>query len=354
MRAVVAAVALTLLAILAPPAAAERPATTRTLDRAEATPLLLRPATQRTDLLTWRRVGYPRSATVWTNGAWTLASSDRADRWVELTGPGLHRRWDVPDRGAYVDSVFLDDHWAVFGVRRSAPGSSEPLYTVVDLVTGDVRRLDRHLSGRALYAESYLAGRLLVTTRRSGQWCLGYVDLATRQVSAGPCPAADTHFTGAQLTDDGLSAGQVEPAEDDGDQDFSCTALLDLSGDLPARFPRTGRCWVREDAMLAPGGTFWSERIRPGLLSKSRFRAVSGDTLYRLGRGAGGSGAWCHGATYFVSGPGSGVVRWDGSGVVTTVYDGPWPARHLRCGGDHLTVTVEAGSATRQLAASLR
>ena len=80
------------------------------------------------------------------------------------------------------------------------------------------------------------------------------------------------------------------------------------------------------------------------MLSDSRFRAFVGDTLYGLGRGATNSAAWCAGSAYFISSPrpghhGAQVVRWDGTGVLTAVYEGGRPGA-IWCAGDHLVLRL--------------
>ena len=313
------------------------------------------------DLLAWDRIGYPRSARLWANGEWTLAVGNQVDRWVELKGPGYARHWDVPDKGYYVDDVYLDDHWAVFGVHhllehREVP----PTYTVINLSTRTAQTIDRQLVGKAIWTNDYLGGRLLVDVRRQGQWCLGYLKLTSLRLLEGPCPDPGTSFASGRLTDVGLSASQYDPRDDQESDELSCVKQLDLSVAPPVRFPGTARCWPRENAMLVTGGYLWSQPTRPpGSISPSRFYAVSGAARYDLGTGGGAT--WCDGAAYFTSDakparrPAQ-VVRWEGDGTLTAVYqakpgDGVGP---VWCAGDHLVVQSSGDFSEPQLMAPTR
>lgn len=303
------------------------------------------------DPLDWRPAGDPNRETVLAGSTYTL-SVDAEGGTARLEGPEP-RRWTAP-RGFRFAEALLDEEHAVVVAQHRAE-TKPAVATVVDLATGEERRLDGRSDPATVNGGAWALGqgRLFhATYGRNRAYCLAEVDLATMAGQTTYCAEPRTGFNQVRTTPDGLSLLSFDAGSP------SCRTVVSVGEAGLEPFSGLPECRAWE-GLLLPGGAVSTVVRNEGRIELSDVHARVGDGYYDLGPATTGSLVWCGGAAYFSrqpetdTGP-SQVLRWDGRSLAVVLEAGEGGASTPsapRCGGDRLTVSVLAERGDQQLTA---
>ena len=306
-----------------------------------------------TDLLDWREVPGPASATVTVSGEWTLTQHERdavldGPRPVTVEAPQRHRVTDTLLDGEYAVVVTADE------LEERANTA-----TVIDLATGDRTVLDSSSDVPTTSGGTWALGqgRLVhATIGRGRAYCAATVELATMSSATTWCAPRRQGFNGARITPEGTAV----LAFDDGRPSCRTVGRIDTGELVPFEGVPDCTAW---DGALTDGGAVWSVVPRAKRVEEADFYARSDAGWFDLGPGTSGTLTWCGGAAYFArdpqrSGDPARLLRWAPDDGLTVAFETEGRGQAFlttpRCGGNTLTLTARAESGDVQVAADVR
>jgi len=302
-------------------------------------------------LLDWRPVPGPTSATVTTNGTWTLSLDERSGK-AELSGPASTAT--PPGVRGRVSDALLSEDWAL--VVHQDPREQDPATAVAtNLADGTTTILDADTPGAPTRSGGTWAldgdRAAYATTGPDGAYCLANADLSTGQASVLWCAPARSGFNAVHLG----AAGDALLSFDD--RQPSCRTVVSVSAAGTVPFEGVEACKGFEGA-VTQDGAIWSVVAKENRIEAAQFYARTPQGYFDLGAGTSGTLTPCGAATYFVQDPQGDddparLLRW-ADGVLSTAYASKAGRSFLaepRCAGGVLSVSSFSEQGDEQVSA---
>ena len=283
------------------------------------------------------------------------------DQWrVEVVGDGRRAEVTGPDSqttiqhggGRRIADVLLDDEWLVV-TAQDEEGTSPPEVTVLELATGDRRRLTPPPAAGGSW--SMHGGTLhYPTTGPQETYCLAAFDLASGQGEVDYCAAPRHGFSNVTSSSTTTALMTFDDA-----RPVSCRTLATLTDGVAEPLAEAPQCtgW---DVAATPTGAVWSVLPDEQQVGVGAFSASADGATYDLGTGATGTLTPCGDSTYFARNAAGGepaqLLRWTPEATLEVAYeapgDGPGFLGPPACAGQVLTVTAFGADGDEQVFAA--
>lgn len=261
-------------------------------------------------------------------------------------------------KGYHWGDTLLDGQWAVV-VAQHDQESQPAIATVIDLATGDRRKLDGRSELPTVNGGSWALGQGRVfhpTVGRDNAYCLAEVDLASLEGQTTYCAEPRTGFNNVRITPEGLSLMSF-----DSGRALSCRTVMAIGEASMEPFPAP-ECRGWEGLSMPGGDNVFTVVQKENRVELSNVVAQVGDGFYDLGPAVTGSLVWCDDAAWFSQDPQkpgdpSRLMRWDGEQLSVAYQGGDGGESGIsapRCGGDALAVSLLAESGDEQVTAPTR